>query len=75
MSAYEPLLPELPDDFEDRCAGMYARLQAGEPMTVEYLADQLGLPFKFLATALAVYCASTHRVPVLVDCSPTRPLH
>lgn len=66
---------ELPADFESRCTSMFGRLQAGEPMTVEYLADQLGLPYGFLATALAVYCAVTHRVPVLVDYGPAHSLN
>lgn len=72
---YELDLPELPADFEQRCSRMYARIEAGEPMTVEYLAEQLGLPFEFLATTLAVFCAATHRVCVLVDTSPSRSIH
>jgi hypothetical protein len=53
---------------------MLARLQADEPMTLEYLADQLGVPFEFLAGALAGY-ANTLGVSALIDLSPPRPLH
>ncbi len=65
---------ELPSDFESRCATMLVRLQADEPMTIEYLADQLGLPYEFLAGALAGYAAMLG-VSALVDLSPPRPLH
>ncbi|MBN8976328.1 MAG: hypothetical protein J0I08_07610 [Rhizobiales bacterium] len=75
MSEPGPSYPDLPTDFEQRCSRMYARLEAGEPMTIEYLAEQLGLPFEFLATTLAVYCAATHRVSALIDLSPSRSLH
>ncbi|WP_316179658.1 MULTISPECIES: hypothetical protein [unclassified Bradyrhizobium] len=64
----------LPADFESRCTAVYARLQAGEPMTVEYLADQLGLPYEFFAGALAAHAASLGAL-ALVDLSPPRPLH
>jgi hypothetical protein len=65
---------ELPAGFEERCAAMLDRLQADEPMTIEYLADQLGLPHEFLAGALAGY-AATLGVLALIDLSPPRSLH
>jgi hypothetical protein len=65
---------DLPADFGQRCAIMLARLQADEPMTIEYLADQLGVPYEFLAGALAGY-AATLGVLALLDLSPPRPLH
>lgn len=68
-------LDELPVDFEERCARMYARMQSGEPMTIEYIADQLGLSYEFFATMLAVYSAVTRHVPAVVDFSPARPLN
>jgi hypothetical protein len=67
MPANEPALPELPDDFQERCTATYKRLEAGEPMTVEYLAAELGLSFEFLAAALAVYSAVVYGVPVEID--------
>jgi hypothetical protein len=75
MPANEPALPELPDDFEVRCTAMYKRLEAGEPMTVEYLADQLGLSFEFLAAALAVYSAVVYGVPVEIDADSRQTTH
>lgn len=42
-------IAELPIDFEKRSA----RLQAGEPMTVETLANELGVSYEFLAAGLA----------------------
>lgn len=57
MPANELALPELPADFEDRCTATYERLKAGEPMTIEYIASQLGLPFEFFAGACAGYAA------------------
>ena len=65
---------QLPADFEQRCSTMLARLQSDEPMTIEYLADQLGVPYEFFAGALAGY-AATLGVLALVDLSPPRPLH
>ncbi len=66
----------LPADFEQRCSAVCLRLRAGEPMTVEYIAGQLGVPYEFIATALAVlFRAIAHSVPALVDISPDRPLH
>jgi hypothetical protein len=72
MSAHEPTLPELPADFEQRCTETYKRLEAGEPMTIPNIADQLGLPFEFLGDCLAVYSATVYGVPALVD--PSRPI-
>ncbi|MGL3106684.1 hypothetical protein [Bradyrhizobium sp. BR 1432] len=67
---------DLPANFEQRCATMDARLQAGEPMTVEHLTDQLGAPYDFLTFALTVmFRAITQSVPALADLSPARPLH
>lgn len=69
MPIYEPCEPDLPADFEDRCKTLFVRLANGERMTVDYAAEQLGLPVKFLATTLAVYCALTGRMPTLIDVS------
>jgi hypothetical protein len=75
MSAYDYALPELPADFDNRRERMLTRLQSGEKMTVQYLADQLGLPFELLATSMAVYIAARDGCPVVVDCSPARTLN
>jgi hypothetical protein len=57
MPANEFALPEKPADFEDRVSATYKRLRAGEPMTIEYIASELGLPFEFFAGACAGYAA------------------
>jgi hypothetical protein len=75
MSANDSSFPELPDDFDDRRERMLARLQSGEKMTVQYLADQLGLPFEFLATSMAIHIAARDGCQVVVDCSPAKPLN
>jgi hypothetical protein len=75
MPANEPALPELPDDFEDRCSATYKRLQAGEPMTMEYIAERLGLPFEFFAAACAVYAAAVYGVPVEIDAGSRQTTH
>lgn len=64
----------LPADFEQRCSETYKRLLAGEPMTIENIADQLGLPYEFFAGALAGY-AGALGVLAMVDLSPPKPLN
>lgn len=71
----EPALPELPADFEDRCTATYKRLEAGEPMTVEYIADQLGMPFELFAAACAVYGAVVCGVSVEIDATSRQTSH
>lgn len=60
---------ELPADFKQRCAETYKRLLAGEPMTIQNIADQLGLPLEFLGACLAVYSATAYGVPAVIDAS------
>ncbi|WP_256440009.1 hypothetical protein [Bradyrhizobium sp. CCBAU 53340] len=38
-------------------------------MTIQDIADQLGLPFEFLGACLAVYSAAVYGVPVVIDSS------
>lgn len=73
MPAREPEL-DLPADFEQRCSTTLAQLEAGSPMTIEQIANTLGLSYEFFAVALATY-AATRGVPAMVDFSPPRPLH
>lgn len=69
MSANEPSLPEVPADFEERVSETYKRLLAGEPMTIQNIADALGLPFEFLGACLAVYSVAVYGVPAVIDAS------
>jgi hypothetical protein len=75
MPANEYALPELPDDFQERCIATYKQLEAGEPMTVEYIAEQLGMPFEFFAAACAIYSAVVYGVPVEIDASSRQTTH
>ena len=75
MPANELALPELPDDFQERCTATHKRLESGEPMTIEYIAEQLGLSFEFFATACAVYSAVVYGVPVAIDADSRQTTH
>lgn len=75
MPANEPALFELPDDFEDRCTTMNERLEAGEPMTIEYIANQLGMPFELFAASCALYAAAVYGVPVEIDATSRQTSH
>ncbi len=72
---YPPELPDIPPDFEQRYAEAYCRLHAGEQMSYQQVADLLGLPYEFLVTVFAIYCATTSRAPVVVDYSHPPSLH
>lgn len=65
---------DFPADFEQRCSKTLAQLQAGAPMTIEQIADSLGLSYEIFAAACASYAAALG-VTAIVDLSPSRPLH
>ncbi len=69
MPAIDPALLQLrlPDDFHERSTAINIRLEAGEPMTIEYIADQLGMPFELFAAACALYAAAVYDVLVEID--------
>lgn len=75
MPANSFALPELPADFDERCRLTRQRLESGEPMTVEYIADQLGLSFEFFATCMAVYSATVYGVPMEIDATSRETTH
>lgn len=75
MTATPLSYPEFPANFAERSQRIFDRLQSGEKMTVQYLADQLGLPFEFVATAMAISIAARDGCQVIVDCSPAKPLN
>lgn len=62
-----PLHFRLPDDFAERCSHTRRRTDAGELMTMQQLADALGLPFEFVGAAVAITEALATGRPVLVD--------
>lgn len=61
--------PEIivPIDFEERRDKVLARLEAGEAMTIQAIADALGLPFEFFALTVSLYSAARSGVPVALD--------
>jgi hypothetical protein len=59
----------LPADFANRCASVNTRIDAGDPMTLQYIADQLGIPFELFARCLGAYCAVAG-IPFAIDASP-----
>jgi hypothetical protein len=65
----------LPDNFAERCKDIGRRIAAGEPMTLQHLADALGLPFEFISAAVAISEALATGRPVLVDPSPAKRPH
>lgn len=61
---------QLPTDFQARCVAKSRRIADGEAMTIQQLADALGLPFEFVAAALAITEVLMTGQPVLVDPAP-----
>jgi hypothetical protein len=70
MASFQPLLFKLPSDFVQRCSATSTRVADGEAMTMQYLADALGLPFEFLAAASAIAGALACGHPVIIDPAP-----
>jgi hypothetical protein len=62
-----------PADFAERCRTTNARIEAGEPMTIEQIADAIGIPYETFAEAMALEIV--RQLPdsvVFVDNSPVR---
>lgn len=57
----------LPIDFEERRDKVLARLESGEAMTIQAIADALGVPFEFFALTVSLYAAARQGVPVALD--------
>jgi hypothetical protein len=65
----------LPADFAERCRSTSARILAGEAMTYQYIADQLGIPFETFALCLGAHVVLAHGLPVLIDPTPLEKTH
>lgn len=66
-SPNDPVPFQLPPDFAERCHDTRRGIEAGEPTTFQQLADALGLPFEFVAAAVAIAAALASGQPVVVD--------
>jgi hypothetical protein len=61
----------LPSDFGSRCSETKRHTESGEAMTIQQLADALGLPFEFVGAAVAISEALLTGRPVVVDPAPS----
>lgn len=63
----EALPFDLPNDFDARAKAMRHRLVGGEAMTLQYMADALGVPFEFIAACIGLMLALKTGEPVVID--------
>jgi hypothetical protein len=54
---------------------MRERIANGEPMTYQYLADALGLPFEFVSAAVGITIALQTGQPAVIDPAALKPAH
>lgn len=57
----------LPPDFQARCRKVNENINAGQPMTMQNIADALGLPFEFFAAACGLAAALRDGVTVVIN--------
>jgi hypothetical protein len=57
----------IPNDLQDRAQALNVRVAAGEAMTMQHLADALGLPFEFVAVCIGLTMALQSGQPVIID--------
>jgi hypothetical protein len=57
----------VPDDLPERAGEITRRVEADEAMTMQYIADSLGLPFDFVAVAIGLSYALKSGQPVVID--------
>ena len=57
-------------EFLVRCREMQARIESGEPMTLEYLGQQLGLSWSFFASCFADLITMQTGLPVVINDEP-----
>jgi hypothetical protein len=70
MTDTNSMIFRLPPDFAERCRATNARIESGEAMTMQYLADQLGIPFEFFAAASGIAVALQTGQRVIIDPQP-----
>lgn len=62
-------------DFEQQCAALIGRLQAGYDLDVEFVADQFGLPPDVACKAFVIALAIVRAFALTEQRPPSRPLH
>jgi len=68
--AHDPKKPvpfAVPADLAERSRAANERIAAGEPMTIQQLADALGMPFEFVAVAIGITEVLMSGTPVVID--------
>jgi hypothetical protein len=71
----KPVPFAVPADLAERSRAANMRVAAGEPMTVQQLADALGMPFEFVAVAIGMTEVLMSGQPVLIDPAKLSPLN
>lgn len=75
MPNADPVKFELPADFVARCQRTNQRVLSGEAMSMQHIADALGLPFEFVSAAMAITAVLQSGRSVLVDPAPATKAH
>lgn len=57
----------VPADLHERTAAIARRVESDEAMTMQYIADSIGLPFEFVAVCIGLSLALKTGKPVLID--------
>lgn len=57
----------IPSDIQDRARALNDRVNAGEAMSLQHVADALGLPFEFVAVAIGLTEVLMTGRPVLIN--------
>lgn len=56
----------LPANFNERCRAVKERIEAGDAMTLEYIADELGMPFAVFSVLLTIEILQRAECPITV---------
>ena len=71
----EPFPFVISPDVRERAAELKARLAEGESMTLQNIADAIGLPFEFMSVAIALTYVLRSGQGVTIDPAPAPQAH